>query len=406
MKSHGPLTSLADALALVRAHAAPLPIETVPLSEAAGRILAEGVRSSRDLPAFDVSMMDGFAVRAADRISRVMFAVKAGDGPSPRPLGPGESARIFTGAPVPEGADAVVMQEHVQREGDALTIPETTKPGQHIRRRGEEVKAGAEVLPAGARLGPAELALVGSLKASVQVRRRPRVALLSTGDELVPTGTEPKPGQIVETNSLALAQLVRECGAEPILLGTEGDEPQGIAASLASVEADLLITTGGASVGDHDHAQAALEHLGGKLLFHSVAIRPGKPILFGTAGHTARGLPRVYLGLPGNPAASMLGFELLARVFLRLLQGDPKPERTLAKCVLASSPLSRVPGLVFFPRGRVSVEDGKLVFTPLVQQGSMQIASWAAVNAVARIEPGTGKIEPGETIEALLVGPI
>jgi molybdopterin molybdotransferase len=400
------LRPLAQALQDVESRSRALPAEEVPLQQAGGRVLARAVSAARDLPGTDISMMDGYALRAADgnRPLRVVYEVAAGDPPPAHALQAGEAARIFTGAPVPAGADCVVMQEHVVRGGAELRIgpSRAPKPGQHIRRRGEEVRCGAVVLPAGTALGAAELSLAAACEAArVHVHRRPRVAILTTGDELVALGQEPAPGKLVETNSHALAQLAHEAGAEPVLLGIAADRVEAIAARLESVEADVLVTTGGASVGDHDHAQAALERLGGELIFHTVAIRPGKPVLFGTA---SRG--RLLFGLPGNPAAAMLGFELFVRLALRMLAGDPRPQRSRARAELRGATLSRVPGLTFFPRGRASVDGGRLVFTPGAQQSSMQIASWSAVNALAQIEPGEGKLNPGDALDVLLVGAI
>jgi molybdopterin molybdotransferase len=396
---------LSQAQAEVEARSRALPSEHVPIAEAGGRVLARAVTGTRDLPGTDISMMDGYALRARDAGAalRVVYEVAAGDAPPARALQPGEAARIFTGAPVPAGADCVVMQEHATRSGAELRVEHSQAPkaGQHIRRRGEEVRAGATVLPAGTRLGAAELSLAAACEAArVHVHRRPRVAILTTGDELVALGQEPAPGKLVETNSQALAQLAREAGAEPLQLGIARDSVEQIAAKLADAQADVLVTTGGASVGDHDHAQAALERLGGELIFHTVAIRPGKPVLFGTA---SRG--RLVFGLPGNPAAAMLGFELFVRLALRMLSGDPQPRRPRARAELRGGALSRVPELTFFPRGRASIDSGRLVFTPGGQQSSMQIGSWSAVNAIGQIEPGEGKLEPGQAIDVLLLGP-
>ena len=395
---------LSQAQAEVEARSRPLPAEEVPLAAAGGRVLARDVAAARDLPGTDVSMMDGYALRAGDAASalRVVYEVAAGDAPPARALQPGEAARIFTGAPVPAGADCVVMQEHAGRSGTELRVEASHAPKaeQHIRRRGEEVRAGATVLPAGMRLGAAELSLAAACEAArVQVHRRPRVAVLTTGDELVALGQQPAPGKLVETNSHALAQLAREAGAAPVLLGIAKDSVDQIAGKLQDAEADVLVTTGGASVGDHDHAQAALERLGGELIFHTVAIRPGKPVLFGTA---SRG--RLVFGLPGNPAAAMLGFELFVRLALRILSGDRQPRRPIARAELRGGALSRIPGLTCFPRGRASIDAGRLVFTPGGQQSSMQIGSWSAVNAIAQIEPGEGKLSPGDAIDVLLLG--
>ncbi|HEY6908113.1 MAG TPA: gephyrin-like molybdotransferase Glp [Myxococcales bacterium] len=397
------MTPLQDALAAVRAHARPLPAQEIALVDAHGRVLAEGVRARRDQPATDISMMDGYALRAADAAEplRVAGEVAAGDAPWARPLAPGEAARIFTGAPLPPGADCVVMQEHCVREGDRVRVEQPPRAGLHIRRRGEELSAGMEALQAGTILGPTELSLAGACGVrTVRVHRRPRVALLVTGSELVPVGEDPPPGKIVETNSLALGALCVEAGAEVLRLGIAPDDVAGIAAKLREARADILLTTGGASVGDHDHAQDALVRLGGSLVFHTVAIRPGKPVLFGTAS-----AGRLVFGLPGNPAAATLGFELFVRLAIRLLSGDPHPDRPKARARLRGT-LQRVKGLTYFPRGRVVAEGASLSFAAGSQQSSMQIASWAGANAVAVLPPGEGRVEDGSEVEVLLVAPL
>lgn len=402
------MISLDDALAAVRARAVPLAAEEIPLPLAHGRILAEAIVAKSDQPAQDISMMDGYALRSQDfaALLRVVGESAAGSAPKGRALEEGEALRIFTGAPVPLGADCVVMQEQCLREGDRVRVQEEPRRGQHIRRRGEELRAGLPALAALTSLGPAELSLAAACGASnVKVYRRPRVALLATGDELVALGQEPGPGKITETNSLALAALLREAGGEPILLGLEGDDPGRIAARLRACDADVLVTTGGASVGDHDHAQAALELLGLELIFHRVAIRPGKPILFGAAVSRGQRISQLYFGLPGNPAAATLGHELFVRLALRLLQADPHADRPRAHALLRGS-LARVKGSTFFPRGRVVLEGAMLSFVPGTQQGSMQIGSWAGANAVAVIGPGDGRLEQGEVVEVLLLGPL
>lgn len=397
------ITPLDEALAAIRKRARPLPAEDVPLAEAYRRVLAEGVRARRDQPATDVSMMDGYALRAdeAGAPLRVAGEIAAGDAPWDRPLAAGEAARIFTGAPLPAGADCVVMQEHCIRDGVAVRVQQPPKAGQHIRRRGEELTAGAEALPAPRVLDASDLALAAACGVgSVRAHRRPRIAVLCTGSELVPVGEDPGPGKIVETNSLTLSALAIEAGAEVLRLGVAPDSVDRIAERLRDAPADILLTTGGASVGDHDHAQDALEQLGGELIFHTVAIRPGKPVLFGTAS-----AGRLVFGLPGNPAAATLGFELFVRLAVRLLAGDPGPERPRAQARLRGT-LSRVKGLTYFPRGSVAAEGTQLVFRPGGQQSSMQIASWSGANAVAVVPPGEGRIEEGTEIEVLLVGPL
>lgn len=397
------MIGLSEALDAIRARCAPLPAEQVPVEQAGGRALAGPVVALRDQPAADISMMDGYALRAAEAGAALQVAgeIAAGDAPWTRALGPGEAARIFTGAPLPPGADCVVMQEQAQRDGSSVRVLAAPKAGQHIRRRGEELTAGTAALPAGLVLGPTELSLAAACgAAAVSVRRRPRVALLSTGSELVAVGSAPAPGQIIETNSLALRPLCELAGAEVRWLGIAPDSTEAIAARLRDADADVLVTTGGASVGDHDHAQAALLALGGGLVFHTVAIRPGKPVLFGTA---SRG--RLVFGLPGNPAAATLAFELFVRLALRILAGDPRPDRPRVRALLRGS-LQRVRGLTFFPRGRAFAEGSRLCFAPGGQQSSMQIASWSGANAVAVIPPGEGAVSDGEEIDVLLAGPL
>jgi molybdopterin molybdotransferase len=398
------MITLDEALSAIRKRSSPLPAEQVPLAEAYGRVLAEGIRARRDQPATDVSMMDGYALRAADAGAplRVTGEIAAGDAPWSRSLSSGEAARIFTGAPLPPGADSVAMQEHCIRDGATVRVQQLPKEeGHHIRRRGEELRSGAEALRPGRVLDASDLALAAACGVdSVRAHRRPRLALLCTGNELVPIGEEPGPGKMVETNSLTLSALAREAGADVLRLGLAPDSVERIAERLRDAPADILLTTGGASVGDHDHAQEALERLGGELIFHTVAIRPGKPVLFGTAS-----AGRLVFGLPGNPAAATLGFELFVRLAVRLLSGDSKPERTRARARLRGA-LSRVKGLTFFPRGSLTADGARLVFTPSVQQSSMQIASWSGANALAVIPPGEERIEDGTEIDVLLLGPI
>jgi molybdopterin molybdotransferase len=394
---------LDEAISAVRARCLPLEPEEVPLAQAAGRVLARGVSARRDQPSSDVSMMDGWALRASDAASelRVAGEIAAGDMPWTRELGAGEAARIFTGAPVPPGADCVVMQEQAALVSGALRIQAPPKVGQHIRRRGEELRAGAIALPAGTVLRAAELSLAAACGATqVWSHRQPRVAILCTGSELVPLGEEPGPGKLIETNSLALAALATDAGAIVTRLGIAPDEIDQIASRLRDVDADVLISTGGASVGDHDHAAQSFALLGGELVFHTVAIRPGKPVLFGTA---SRG--RLFFGLPGNPAAAQLGFELFVRLALRVMAGDPNPARPQARARLRGQ-ISRVPKLTYFPRGKARLDGAQLVFAPAGQQSSMQIASWAGANAVAVVPPGEGRLDDGSEIDLLLTGPL
>jgi molybdopterin molybdotransferase len=393
---------LDEALSAVRARCQALEQEEVPVTLAAGRVLARPVVALRDQPSSDISMMDGYALHAdqAGGPLRVVGAIAAGDPPWPQTLRAGEAARIFTGAPIPQGADCVVMQEHCLREGDTARVQLPPRAGQHIRRQGEELRAGLSALPRGTTLRAAELSLCAACgQTSIFSHRKPRVALLSTGSELVPLGEDPGPGKLIETNSLALRTLCSEAGATVTWLGIVEDDVAKISARLRDVEADVVVTTGGASVGDHDHAQASLLELGVTLVFHTVAIRPGKPVLFGA------GSGRLFFGLPGNPAAATLGFELFVRLALRLLSGDPKPARTQARARLRGT-LARVPRLTSFPRGRAAFEGAQLMFIPGSQQSSMQISSWTFANAVAVVPPGEGRLDDGTELDVLLTGPL
>src|SRR5258708_7918494 len=252
--------ALEQAIAEVRARCRPLRREEVALADAQGRVLAAPVRARRDQPLTDISMMDGYALRAADAPGplRVVGELAAGDAPWQRALAPGEAARIFTGAPLPPGADSVVMQEHCAREGASVRAEEPVKAGQHIRRRGEELTEGREGVASGTVLGAAELSLAAACGvARLSVYRRPRVAVLVTGNELVPVGTEPPPGKLIETNGVALVALAREAGAQPLALGIAPDDAQTIAARLRQAAAHLLLTPGGAGGRARGHPRAA-----------------------------------------------------------------------------------------------------------------------------------------------------
>jgi molybdopterin molybdotransferase len=396
------MIALDEALSAVRERCLPLQQEEVPVAQAAGRVLSRPVMALRDQPSSDISMMDGYALLADDAALplRVKGEIAAGDAPWAEPLGRGEAARIFTGAPIPAGADCVVMQEHCLREGATVRVQVPPRGGQHLRKQGEEFRAGTPVLPRGAMLHAADLSLCAACgQTTIFAHRRPRVAILSTGSELVGLGEAPSPGKLIETNSLALRALCAEAGAEATWLGIVEDDVGGIAERLRAVEAEVVITTGGASVGDHDHAQASLLALGVDLVFHTVAIRPGKPVLFGA------GSGRLFFGLPGNPAAATLGFELFVRLALRLLAGDPQPARTQARARLRGS-VARVPKLTHFPRGRATLEGAQLIFVPGGQQSSMQIASWSGANAVAVVPPGEGRLDDGTEVDVLLTGPL
>ena len=321
------LISVAEALARVLAGVTrPVEAETVAIADAHGRTLAEDVAARRTQPPFPASAMDGYAVRSRDvsaapaRLTLIGTSA-AGHGFSGA-IGTGETVRIFTGAPVPEGADAILIQENAEASGDAVTALETVTAGRHIRAAGLDFRSGDALLRAGDSLDARRLALAAAGgHPTLRVRRRPRVAILATGDELVQPGEPAAWDQIVASNGLAVASLAREAGAEPIDLGIAGD-------SLASLEdalrrarearADLLVTLGGASVGDHDLVQAALHREGLELGFWRVALRPGKPLMHGRLGDM------LVIGLPGNPVSAVVCGLLFVVPAIRALLGDPK----------------------------------------------------------------------------------
>ena len=321
-----PLLSVADALARILT-TAPRPLETqrASLRAAVGRTLAEEVPALRTQPPFSASAMDGYAVRAADAGAiparlRVVGMSSAGHGYRGA-IGAGEAVRIFTGAPLPPGADAIVLQEDTRAEGDRVIVLEAATPGRHIRPAGLDFKAGEPLLRAGTRLGPREVALAAAMNhADLPVVRRPRVAILATGDELVMPGEAPGPDQIVASNGFGLAAMVEWSGGEAIDLGIALDTFAALEAGLAaarSAKADVLVTLGGASVGDHDLVQSALAREGMQLGFWKIAMRPGKPLMHGRLGDM-----RV-LGLPGNPVSSIVCGLIFVRPLVRALLGDP-----------------------------------------------------------------------------------
>src|SRR5437660_602512 len=317
----------AAALVLERTHV--LPPERVALGEAAGRVLAQDMRAPSALPAFPSSAVDGFAARAADagRSLRIVGESAAGRPFSGR-LEAGTAARILTGGAVPDGADTVVMVEDVTVAGEVVTVPPNMQPGTNFHRPGEDVRAGELVLRAGTQLGAAELGLAAALGfANVDVYRRPRVALMSTGDELVEVGQEPGPGQIVDSNRWALLAALREAGADVTSLGIAPDQREALRSVVGGAleAADVLVTSGGVSVGTHDLVKPLLESLG-TVHVGRVKLKPGKPFTFATlADH------RVAFGLPGFPVSSLVTFEVFVRPALRKMQGFAQLHRpTLA----------------------------------------------------------------------------
>jgi molybdopterin molybdotransferase len=378
------LMPVADALAAVLEGAAPLPEEMVALDQAYHRVLARNVAALRTQPPQAMSAMDGYAVRAADA-DRVQAALKvvgevAAGRPFDRRLGPGEAARIFTGGVIPDGADAVIIQEDTIAEGDRVTITEAAIPGRHIRPAGVDFHEGMVLLKAGRRLSDRDLSLAASMNhPDLPVRRRPKVALLATGDELVMPGCTPGPGQIVYSNGYALRTMARVEGAEIIDLGIAADTIQATIAGIRrarEAEADILITTGGASVGDHDLVKQSLDAEGVEMAFWKIAMRPGKPMLHGRLGAM-----RV-IGLPGNPVSSYVCSLLFLVPLIRLMSGLEvlhAPRET----ALLGRDLKQNDVREDYLRARLDQrDDGTLIATPVTQQDSSLLGNLAMAQAL------------------------
>jgi molybdopterin molybdotransferase len=390
--------SVADALRAVLGRVPRLGPEPIALEHALGRVLAEPIVARRALPGFDNSAMDGYAARSADLPGRlpVVGIVAAGE-PRGEAVPAGSCVRIFTGAPLPADLDAVVMQEDATREGDAVTLP-AAQPGQHVRRRGEDLAIGETVFPAGTRLGAWDLGVLAALGvAQVPVARSPRVALLATGDELVAVTTEPAPGQLVDSSMHALAALVTECGGVPVRIGIVRDEPAALAEKLAeALEHDVVITTGGVSVGDRDHVHAALAATGVTLELWKVAMKPGKPFSFGMREATP------VFGLPGNPVSTLVAFELFLRPALLAMQGATTTARPRAEVELTAG-YRKQAGRAHYVRVRVTRTGEKLVAAPHGKQGSAMLSSLLGCNALVELAAELGDVSPGGTCPALLL---
>jgi molybdopterin molybdotransferase len=378
----------AEALRIVLDAVAPLPPETCATADAQGRVLAEPVRSGRTLPPWDVSAMDGYAVRAADVRAApvtlpVAFEVAAG-GDRGRPLPPGAAARIFTGAPLPPESDTIVRQEDAARVGERVEIRVAAPLGEHVRPAGEDVCAGDLVLEPGARLGPGPLGLLASLGRSVvAVHQRPRVAILSGGDELVEPDGDARDGRIVSSNSYSIAAQCREAGAEPLYLGIARDAPEVLEERLrAGLASHVLVSSAGVSVGDRDYVRPVLEKLGCELLFWGVRIKPGFPLVFGRfgAGDPARPGPLVF-GLPGNPVSAMVTFEQFVRPALRRLAGQRALFRPRLEAVLGEA-LRKPVGRLHLVRVRLAREAGRVVATPTGNQSSGVLRSMALADGL------------------------
>jgi len=393
-----------EARSRILAATTPLGIERVPLLDAAGRVLAEDFHAPWDLPLWDNSAMDGFAVRAADAAVRAELQITgyipAGGTELPQ-VAPGTAVRIMTGAPIPPGCDLVVPVEETEEVGGKVRILSQLQVREHIRFRGEDIQAGSKVLPAGTRLRPPEINLLASFgQALVAVHRRPRVAILSTGDELVELGSPLGTGQIINSNALSLAAAVRDAGGEPLLLGIARDNLESHRDKLAEgLKADVLITSAGVSAGDRDLVRDVLEELGVEQQFWKIAIKPGRPTAFGVKG------PTLVFSLPGNPVSTMITFEMFVRPALRKQQGVTPEVPPLERVVLAEATRKR-PERVQFLRVAVRREGGRLVAASAGDQNTGIVRTMLRANGIAVLPEERDRFEAGEEVEVLLLDAI
>jgi molybdopterin molybdotransferase len=391
------LLSIEEAQARVLERVRPLPAEPVPIEHAAGRVLAEPARAAVDLPPFASSAMDGFAARAADTPGRLPIVAHVAAGrPAPRPLAPGEAMGIATGGAVPDGADAVIPVEYVVVHGNEAEIPEAASAGANVRPRGGDVRAGEAVVDAGARLGPAQIgALAAAGVAEVACARRPRAAVLATGTELRAPGLPLAVGEIYESNTPLLAAALASAGAAVEHLGTVEDSEEAHRTALArGLEADVLVSTGGVSVGPHDLVRRIEHELGVEEVFWGVAVKPGKPLAFGVRDGT------LVFGLPGNPVSSLVGFELFVRPALLALQGvrEPLPAFDLGLLAAAVRRNSARDELV---RARSARTAEAIVLEPLGGQESHMIVRAAAADVLVLVPRGEGVLEAGSSVRFL-----
>ncbi|HEY8755535.1 MAG TPA: gephyrin-like molybdotransferase Glp [Candidatus Dormibacteraeota bacterium] len=380
----------------------PLEPEVVELDSALHRVLAETLEAAVDLPGFDNSAMDGYAVRAIDivgaRVGAPVSLAVVGEsraGAAPSELTPGVAMRIMTGAPMPAGADTVVRQEDTQRRDGQVLVEVAAARGTFVRRRGEDLTSGQEVLEAGRMLTPIEIGVAAALgRDHVLVRRRPRVGVLATGDELVAAGGSLGAAGVVDSNSPMLIAAVREAGGDPTFLGIAADSPDAVRRLLNVDGYDIIVSSAGVSVGDHDHVRDVVAELG-EVTTWRIAMRPGKPMLIGRVGRT------LFLGLPGNPVSASVTFELFVRPAIRRLQGATDPMRRRMSVRLGET-MQKPVGLETYARAVLRRVDGALpVATSSGAQGSHMLRSLAAADCLLILPAEAAEVAEGTSVEAI-----
>lgn len=391
------LLSVDEALAVVLERASALPAEAVPVEHAAGRVLARSPRAATAVPPFASSAMDGFAVRAAECPGTLPVAIRIPAGrPADRPLRSGEAMGIATGGAVPEGADAVVPLERVVDHGDRIDVPSAVLRGDNVRPAGGDVEAGAPVLPEGSRLGAAQLAALAAAGVAVaECPRRPRLSVLVTGTELRAPGTRLQPGEIYESNAAMLAALLAGFGAVVERRAAVADDEAAHRSALEeALAADVVVSSGGVSVGPHDLVRRTAAELGVEELFWGVAMRPGKPLSFGVRRRT------LVFGLPGNPVSSLVGALLFVGPALLALQGaaDPAPRWHVGEL---ATPIRRHPGRDDYARARWQSRERPGVLEPIRGQESHMIVRAATADVLLHVPRGEGELPAGATVRYL-----
>lgn len=397
------MISIDEALELVLGGLAPLGSERVPLAEAAGRVAAEPAVSAVDLPPFDRSAMDGYAVRAADTAPgvalRLAGGVAAGE-VAAAALEPGTATRVSTGAAIPPGADAVLQSELAVEEDGRVAPERALQPGTHIRRRGEDLRAGAELVAAGARLTlPRVSALASAGVGEVVVHRRPVLHLIVTGSELLPIGAPPEPGRIHESNGLMVRLMAARAGAEVVDHGVIGDDFETTRSAVErGLEGDVLVVSGGVSVGPHDHVKPAFEACGVDEVFWRVRVKPGKPLWFGRRGDT------LVFGLPGNPLSTIVAFCMFIEPALRRLAGEADARPRLEAGRLTTAAQASDGRTTFLTATLHPGADGVLEATPTERQGSHMTGALGESDGFAVAREEAGELPPGAPVDVLRLG--
>ena len=406
MKEESPMIRAEEAIGRILKTISPLPLERLDILSALGRVLGEDVCAGRDIPPKDNSSMDGYALRCQDTrgaspekpvILRVLEDIPAGSIPSCTIVA-GTSARIMTGAPLPEGANAVLRMEDTERDGENVRIFVEVGESNDVRFTGEDVRSGELVLPRGSILRPPEIGMLASLgRAYVSVHQRPIVAILATGDELVDIDEAVSPWKIVSSNSYSLAALVMQCGGIPLQIGIARDNREDLVAKFrAALRADLIVSSGGVSVGDYDLVKVVMKDVGNRMDFWRVAMRPGRPLAFGTI----EGIP--IFGLPGNPVSSMVSFEQFVRPSILKMMGRVKIHRRVTKAILRED-VHKKEGLKYFIRGIVRLEDGRPTVETTGEQGSGILKSMVRANALVVLPENIVLAQAGDEVRVQLL---